>query len=89
MLFIFNCFTSLLQRQKKKFPTKNRRKQKKKKERTTVRFSFIFIIRSVSTVNGLTSHILLYLWLDINIPRPRNVTRLLQFPCYYTAAGAC
>lgn len=38
--------------------------------RATVRFGFIFIW-SVSTLNGFTSHLLLYLWLDINIPRNR------------------
>lgn len=53
----------------------------------TLRFGFIFIW-SVSTLNGFTSHLLLYLWLDYKYPTKR-VPRLLQFPRYYTAAGAC
>lgn len=55
--------------------------------RETVRFGFIFIW-SVSTLNGFTSHLLLYLWLNYKYPT-KQVPRLLQFPRYYTAAGAC
>lgn len=57
--------------------------------RETVRFGFIFIW-SVSTLNGFTSHLLLYLWLNYKYPTKQvPVPRLLQFPRYYTAAGAC